>query len=94
MLKVDCLSRCYGQRQALKEVTFQAGLHEIIALMGRNGAGKSTLMNILTGYLAPTSGTASIQGYDVQQAPMEARRLIGYLPETPPLYPDLTVQNI
>ena len=58
MLKVDRISRRYGSRLALKELSFQAGEHEIIALMGRNGAGKSTLMNILTGYLAPSEGYA------------------------------------
>ena len=93
MLKVDRISRRYGSRLALKELSFQAGEHEIIALMGRNGAGKSTLMNILTGYLAPSEGQAFIGGHDVQAEPLAARRLVGYLPETPPLYPDLTVRE-
>ncbi len=93
MLKVDHLSRRYGSRMALRDVSFQAGPREIIALMGRNGAGKSTLMNILTGYLAPTAGSASICGHDVQSASLEARRQVGYLPETPPLYPDLTIRE-
>ena len=93
MLKVERLSRRYGSRLALRDLSFQAGEHEIIALMGRNGAGKSTLMNILTGYLAPSAGQAFIGGYDVQQEPLAARRLVGYLPETPPLYPDLTVRE-
>lgn len=93
MLKVDRISRRYGSRLALKELSFQAGEHEIIALMGRNGAGKSTLMNILTGYLAPSEGQAFIGGHDVQLEPLAARRLVGYLPETPPLYPDMTVRE-
>ncbi len=93
MLKVDRISRRYGSRLALKELSFQAGEHEIIALMGRNGAGKSTLMNILTGYLAPSEGQAFIGGHDVQSEPLAARRLVGYLPETPPLYPDMTVRE-
>lgn len=93
MLKVDHISRRYGARLALKDLSFQAGEHEIIALMGRNGAGKSTLMNILTGYLAPSEGQAFIGGHDVQLEPLAARRLVGYLPETPPLYPDMTVQE-
>ena len=93
MLKVDRISRRYGSRLALKELSFQAGEHEIIALMGRNGAGKSTLMNILTGYLAPSEGKAFIGGHDVQSEPLAARRLVGYLPETPPLYPDMTVRE-
>ena len=93
MLKVDRISRRYGSRLALTELSFQAGEHEIIALMGRNGAGKSTLMNILTGYLAPSEGQAFIGGHDVQSEPLAARRLVGYLPETPPLYPDMTVRE-
>ncbi|MDD6051302.1 MAG: ABC transporter ATP-binding protein [Clostridiales bacterium] len=93
MLKVDRISRRYGSRLALKDLSFQAGEHEIIALMGRNGAGKSTLMNILTGYLAPSEGQAFIGGHDVQSEPLAARRLVGYLPETPPLYPDMTVRE-
>ncbi len=93
MLKVDRISRRYGSRLALKEVSFQAGPNEIIALMGRNGAGKSTLMNILTGYLAPSGGQAFVGGHDVQQESLKARSLVGYLPETPPLYPDLTVRE-
>ena len=93
MLNIEHLSRRYGSRLALRDLSFTAGPKEIIALMGRNGAGKSTLMNILTGYLAPSEGRACIGGHDVQSAPLEARRLVGYLPETPPLYPDLTVRE-
>lgn len=93
MLKVEHLSRRYGSRSALRDLSFTAGEHEIIALMGRNGAGKSTLMNILTGYLAPSEGQVLIGGHNVQSDPLSARRLVGYLPETPPLYPDLTVRE-
>ena len=93
MLQIEHLSRRYGSRMALQDLSFTAGGHEIIALMGRNGAGKSTLMNILTGYLAPSEGKVTIGGYDVQSDAIAARRLIGYLPETPPLYPDLTVHE-
>lgn len=91
MLTVDHVSRRYGSRLALRDVSFTAQPHEIIALMGRNGAGKSTLMNVLTGYLAMTEGRALIGGHDVQKEPLEARKLVGYLPEQPSLYPDLTV---
>ena len=91
MLTVDHVSRRYGSRLALRDVSFTAQPHEIIALMGRNGAGKSTLMNVLTGYLAMTEGRAIIGGHDVQKEPLEARKLVGYLPEQPSLYPDLTV---
>ncbi len=93
MLIVDHVSRRYGSRLALKDVSFTAGEGEIIALMGRNGAGKSTLMNVLTGYLAMTEGQALIGGHNVQKEPLAARRLVGYLPEQPPLYPDLTVRE-
>ena len=93
MLTVDHVSRRYGSRLALKDVSFAAQPHEIIALMGRNGAGKSTLMNVLTGYLAMTEGRALIGGHDVQKEPLAARKLVGYLPEQPPLYPDLTVRE-
>lgn len=92
MLTVEHVSRRYGSRLALADVSFEAQAHEIIALMGRNGAGKSTLMNVLTGYLAMTEGRALIGGHDVQAEPLAARRLVGYLPEQPPLYPDLTVR--
>lgn len=91
MLQIDHLSRRYGSRLALRDLSFRAGKNEIIALMGRNGAGKSTLMNILTGYLAPSDGRALIGGFDVQTDFLSARKLVGYLPENPPLYPDLTV---
>lgn len=91
MMNIEHLTRRYGQREALHDVTFQAEKGEVIALLGRNGAGKSTLMNILTGYLAMTSGAATIQGHDVQRNAIAARRLVGYLPEQPPLYPDMTV---
>ena len=93
MLKVESLSRRYGQRLALDEVSCQAERGEIIALLGRNGAGKSTLMNVLTGYLAMSSGQAWVAGYDVQKEPMAARKQTGYLPEQPPLYPDMTVRE-
>lgn len=91
MLRVEHVSKRYGSFPALRDVSFEAGKGEVIALLGRNGAGKSTLMNILTGYIAATEGAVSVAGHDVQLAPMEARRQVGYLPEQPPLYPDMTV---
>lgn len=90
-LKVEHLTRRYGTRCALEDVSFQAECGEVIALLGPNGAGKSTLMNTLTGYIAMSEGQAFICGHDVQQEPLQARRLVGYLPEQPPLYPDMTV---
>lgn len=91
MLKVDAVTKQYGRHLALHELSFAAEKGEIIALLGRNGAGKSTLMNILTGYIAMTSGSVSIAGFDVQAQALLARRHVGYLPEQPPLYPENTV---
>ena len=92
-LQVEGVSKRYGAHQALKSATLTARRGEVIALLGRNGAGKSTLMNIITGYLAMTAGTVSICGHDVQSAPLEARKHVGYLPEQPPLYLDMTVRE-
>lgn len=91
MLTVQSVSKRYGARTVLSNVSFTAHKGEIIALLGRNGAGKSTMMNILTGYIAMSEGEAMVGGCNVQTEPMAARRLIGYLPEQPPLYPDMTV---
>ena len=93
LIQTERLTKRYGSRPALRDVTFTAETGEIIALIGENGAGKSTLMNMLTGYLAPTSGRALLQGHDVQEDALAARRCVGYLPEVPPLYPDLTVRE-
>lgn len=90
-LTLEHISKRYGPHQALKDVSFRAEAGEVIALLGRNGAGKSTLMNILTGYIAMSQGRALVCGHDVQSDPMAARRAVGYLPEQPPLYPDMTV---
>lgn len=90
-LDVRGVTRRYGTREVLKGITFAAQKGEIIALLGRNGTGKSTLMNTITGYLCQSSGDISICGYDVLIQPLEARRRAGYLPEQPPLYPDMTV---
>lgn len=90
-LDVRGVTRRYGTREVLKGITFAAQKGEIIALLGRNGTGKSTLMNTITGYLCQSGGDISICGYDVLTQPLEARRRTGYLPEQPPLYPDMTV---
>lgn len=91
LVTVDGVSKRYGGHLALETLSFTAEKGEIIALLGRNGAGKSTLMNILTGYVAMTTGRALIAGFDVQRQALDARRHVGYLPEQPPLYPDMTV---
>ena len=91
MIKVENLVKHYGNKKALDGVSFEVGDGEIVGLLGPNGAGKSTLMNILTGYLSATDGTVNICGYDILENAFEAKKLMGYLPELPPLYPDMTV---
>ncbi len=91
MIAVEHLSKVYGSTQALGDVSFQAEAGEILGLLGPNGAGKTTTMRILSGYLPATSGTAAIAGFEVHQDPMAVRQRIGYLPESPPLYGDMTV---
>lgn len=91
LLEVQGVSKLYGPRTALRDISFTAEQGHVIALLGKNGAGKSTLMNILTGYLSSTEGSVRIDGYDTLREPMAARQRIGYLPEMPPLYSDMTV---
>ena len=93
MIQADSLSRSYGDRWAIRNVSFQAQQGEILGFLGPNGAGKTTTMRILTGFLAPTAGQASVAGYDVVEKPLEAKRRLGYLPETIPLYEDLTTRE-
>lgn len=92
-IKVEHLSKVYGSTVAIEDVHFSVNTGEIIGFLGPNGAGKTTMMRILAGYLPATTGTAKIAGYDVHRDSMQVRRRIGYLPETPPLYPDMTVKN-
>lgn len=91
MIKVEHLVKYYGTGCAVDDISFEIQKGEIVGLLGPNGAGKSTTMNILTGYLSSTSGNVSIADLDVLDNPMEAKRHIGYLPEQPPLYLDMTV---
>jgi ABC-2 type transport system ATP-binding protein len=93
MIEVEHLSKIYGSTPAIQDVTFSVEKGEILGFLGPNGAGKTTTMRILTGYLPASSGTAHIDGFDVHEDSMEVRRRIGYLPETPPLYPDMTVEG-
>lgn len=93
MIQADSLSRNYGERWAIRDVSFQAREGEILGFLGPNGAGKTTTMRILTGFLAPTSGRASVAGFDIVEKPMEAKRRLGYLPETAPLYDDFTTRE-
>ncbi len=93
MINIEQLVKNYGKIQALKGVSFKIGRGEIVGLLGPNGAGKSTAMNILCGYLSCTSGKAEIGGVDILENPIEAKKLIGFLPELPPLYLDMTVKE-
>lgn len=91
MIKAENLVKRYGSNFALDGVSFEIGDKEVVGLLGPNGAGKSTAMNILTGYLSATEGVAYICGVNVLDDPKEAKRKIGYLPEQPPVYPEMTV---
>ena len=91
MIKVTNLVKRYGSNYALNDVSFEIGEGEIVGLLGPNGAGKSTAMNILTGYLSSTSGEVYINGTNILDDPIAAKKNIGFLPEQPPLYPEMTV---
>lgn len=93
MIKVENLSKKYGSHIAVKGVNFTVNDGEVLGFLGLNGAGKSTIMNIMTGYLSMTEGSVEIDGYDILKNPKEAKKHIGYLPELPPLYPDMTVKE-
>ena len=90
MIKVNGLTKDYGARRAIDNLTFDAEQGEIVGFLGPNGAGKTTTMRILTGYMPPTDGTAVVAGYDVVEESLEVRKRVGYLPETVPLYDDMT----
>lgn len=93
MIEVSNLTKKYGDHIAVDHLSFRVEKGQIYGFLGPNGAGKSTTMNIITGYLAATEGTVTIDGKDIQKDPEEAKRAIGYLPELPPLYVDMTVRE-
>src|SRR5262245_55000804 len=93
MIEVESLTKRYGRATAVDGVSFRVEKGEILGFLGPNGAGKTTTMRVLTCYLPPTEGTARVAGYDVFQQPLEVKRRVGYIPETPPLYPDMDVQG-
>ena len=93
MIEVQHLSKKYGPFTAVDDVSFRAESGEILGFLGPNGAGKTTTMRIITGYMPATEGKATVAGFDVFDQPLEAKRRTGYLPETPPLYPDMTVRE-
>ncbi len=93
MIEVQHITKRYGTVTAVDDVSFRVERGEILGFLGPNGAGKTTTMRILTGYMPPTEGRAMVAGYDVFTQPIDAKRRTGYLPETPPLYPDMTVRE-
>ena len=93
MIEVEGLTKKYRDRVAIDALSFKVAEGKIVGFLGPNGAGKSTTMKILTGFMPATEGKARVAGFDVFEKPIEAKRQIGYLPETPPLYPELTVRG-
>ncbi len=93
MIEVQHVTKRYGPVAAVDDVSFRVEAGQILGFLGPNGAGKTTTMRVLTGYLPPTEGTATIAGFDVLEEPIEVKRRTGYLPESPPLYPDMTVRE-
>lgn len=92
-IKVQGLTKVYGTQLAVDHISFELKQGEIVGFLGPNGAGKSTTMKMITGYLPPTDGTASVSGFDIQKDPMEVRKRVGYLPEANPLYYDMYVRE-
>jgi len=93
MIEIQNLTKHYGEIKAIEDVTFSVSKGEILGFLGPNGAGKTTTMNIITGYMPSTSGTVTVDGYDIMENPREVKKRIGYLPELPPLYLDMTVKD-
>ena len=93
MIEVEHLTKRYDRTTAISDVTFSVGAGEVLGFLGPNGAGKTTTMRAITGYLPATEGRITVGGYDVFEKPLEVRRQIGYLPENPPLYPEMTVSG-
>lgn len=93
MIEIENLTKKYGDKLAVDNISFKVKKGSIVGFLGKNGAGKSTTMNIITGYISATSGTARINGYDILKNPMEVKKCIGYLPEKPPIYSEMTVME-
>ena len=91
MLEISGLTKYYGDKAAIEDICFQVNQGEVVGFLGANGAGKSTTMNIITGYLSATKGTVKVDGFDILFEPAKAKARMGYLPEIPPLYQDLSV---
>ena len=93
MIKVENLSKSFGPKLAVNKLSFQVERGEVLGFLGPNGAGKSTTMRMVTGFIPPSSGKVSVGGFDIVEKPIEAKRLIGYLPENAPSYADMTVSG-
>ncbi|MFZ1909078.1 MAG: ATP-binding cassette domain-containing protein, partial [Burkholderiales bacterium] len=93
MIRIENLVKSFGPKRAVDGVTFNVERGEVLGFLGPNGAGKSTTMRMITGFIPPTEGRVAVGGYDVTESPLEAKRLIGYLPEAAPAYPDMTVHG-
>src|ERR1700689_3854669 len=93
MIKVEGLTKRYARTVAVDNISFEVEQGQIVGFLGPNGAGKTTTMRVLTCFLPPTAGTATVAGFDVLENPMEVKKRIGYLPETPPLYPEMEVDE-
>ncbi len=93
MIEIQNLTKSYGQIKAVDDISFTVEKGEILGFLGPNGAGKSTTMNIITGFIPSTEGTVKVNGFDIMESPAEVKRRIGYLPELPPLYMDMTVSE-
>jgi len=93
MIQVTNLTKTYGSKVAVNNISFTVEKGEVVGFLGRNGAGKTTTMNMITGYISSTGGTVTVDGSDILEQPLEAKRKIGYLPEQPPVYTDLTVNE-
>ena len=91
MIKIDNLVKAFGPKRAVDGISFTVERGEVLGFLGPNGAGKSTTMRMITGFMPPTSGAISVGGYDVLESPIEAKRLIGYLPENAASYPDVVL---
>jgi ABC-2 type transport system ATP-binding protein len=93
VIKIDNLVKAFGAKRAVDGISFGVERGEVLGFLGPNGAGKSTTMRMITGFMPPSSGKVSVGGHDIEEAPLEAKRLIGYLPENAAAYPDMTVQG-
>lgn len=93
MIEVKNLTKCYGDLKAVDDISFSVESGEVLGFLGPNGAGKSTTMNIITGYISSTDGTVTVDGTEILEEPKKTKQKIGYLPEIPPLYPDMTVRK-